>query len=121
MPAEFPGTDLARAMGEISELRHFSGLPKEFWPRFLAVLGSLTHATHASLILRNSGESPVWRRLGDWSTGASRLAADFTARLDQIAQQCIEENIQLCRLDGGSGRGTGHYVIATRARLYRPE
>ena len=115
--------DLARALKELPGLKQSSAPPKEFWPRFLTCLASLSLASRAVLLLRDSSQQPPrWRKIGEWSAnaGASRFVAAFTEQLEPIAERCAQDGHFLAPLDPSASRGSGHYFVAVRLRLPGP-
>ena len=99
----------AQVLGELAELRRFAGVPKEFWPRYLASVGALCLAARAALLVRNPQPPGEWRRLVEWSagTGTPRLASAFVTQLEDIAERCARDSHLLLPLDSTPARGTG--------------
>lgn len=115
--------DQLRALRDLEELRHFTGAPKDFWPRYLASLGALCSASKFTLLLRDPENPARWRKLVEWSasSGPSRFLVAFAGQLEQIAERCGREGSVLLALEPTPPRGTGHYVIGTRLKLPRAE
>jgi multidrug resistance efflux pump len=122
MPTELPSSNpsLERALHEISELRRWTGPAKEFWPRLLLAFAGLTNATKAVILLQDSTQPGKWKRIGDWSSnqGPAQPLVDFTAKLEQIAQQCLAEGDLATPL---RDRRDGQYAAACRLKLQRAD
>jgi hypothetical protein len=115
--------DQLRALRELEELRHFTGAPKDFWPRYLASVGNLCSASKIVLLLRDPEEPSRWKKLVEWSasSGTSRFLVAFANQLEQIAERCGRDGPVLFPLEPTAPRGTGHYVIGSRLKLLRAE
>src|SRR5437762_3019272 len=122
MPTELPSPNLSLegALREIAELRRWAGPAKEFWPRLLLALAGLSHASKAVILLQDNVQPGKWKRIGDWSSnvGAAQPLVDFTARVEQVAQQCVTSGDLAAPL---SERRDGHYAAGFRLRLQRTE
>jgi hypothetical protein len=68
MPAESPDIHGAHAavLRELAELRTAPVAPKDFWPRYLASLATLTGASKVVLLLQDSANAGAWKKIGDW-------------------------------------------------------
>lgn len=113
---------LERVLRELGELRSWSGAPREFWPRYLACLGTLCRARKVSLLFKGATQPAQWQTITEWSAqaGPASFLAAFTTQLGEIAEQCVTQNKKLYPLET-SGRQTGPWVIATRLKLLRSE
>jgi biotin carboxyl carrier protein len=124
MPTEIPGLteESARALSDLSELRRWAGAPREFWPRFLASVGSLTGARKVSLLFKDASEPPRWQTLQEWSaqTGPARPLVAFATQLDAVAERCLHDGRQFFTPDGGASRN-GPFVIAARLKFHRSD
>jgi multidrug resistance efflux pump len=112
----------AHAIRELSNLRNFSGPPKEFWPKYLAALAAVASASKAALVVQDAAKGGDWKRLGDWSAniGASKIATTFQSRLETFATDCAKQGQSLLSLlEEGSSRNADHYVIATALPMQR--
>ncbi len=116
-------TDLA--FGELTELRKFAGPPREFWPRFLAALGTLSAASRAALVIQDPKEPQTWKKLVEWSSdgGAGRDGSAFVTRLSAFGAACAAapEGRMLAAFDGHGGSGPIPFVLASRLRLLQGE
>lgn len=121
MPAQLPTIAAPDSVSdELAELRRSALAPKDFWPRFLRALSSLTEASKVVILLHDNAQAGKWKKLGDWSsnTGPAQLLVDFTARLEQLANHCVAEGDLALPL---SERREGHYSLTFRLKLQRPE
>ena len=122
MPTQLPAStaSLEAALQEIIELRRWAGPAKEFWPRFVLALVGLTSPSKAVVLLQDNSQPGKWKRLGDWSsnTGPAQPLVDFTARVEKLAQDCLEEGDLAAPL---SERRDGHFTLAFRLKLQREE
>jgi len=112
----------ALAVRELSNLRSFSGPPKEFWPKYLAALAAVASASKAVLLVQDPAKEGGWKRLGEWSAnlGPSKLLTAFHTRLETFATDCAKQGESLLSLlEQGSSRNADHYVIATTLRMQR--
>ncbi|MBU6409085.1 MAG: HlyD family efflux transporter periplasmic adaptor subunit [Verrucomicrobia bacterium] len=109
--------DFSQAVAELAALRQFSGLPRDFWPRFLAAAAKLAGAEAGAILLSNPGKTPRWTRIGDWNagTGLSPGRTQFAAQLESIAERCIASG-ELAERAGGE-----FLVVAVRLKLLRAE
>jgi hypothetical protein len=112
---------LDQALAELAVLGHFSGPPKDFWPRFLSAVLQLTLADKLVLLARKPGEP--WRQLMEWPTAVppSRMVTAFHARLQEIASQVVGTGGSVTPLEAKSGPAAGNFVMATRLELTPPE
>lgn len=114
--------DQTAALDEVNALRQFQGLPKEFWPRYLASLGRLCAARHIALMVRNGPPAEPWKKLAEWSAdGPSRHAALFNSRLAELAQAGATNSSFVQPLETAAARNGGPYVLAGRLKLLRAE
>jgi multidrug resistance efflux pump len=112
----------AHAIQELSNLRNFSGPPKEFWPKYLGALGAVASASKAVLLVQDAAKAGDWKRLGEWSAniGPSRIATAFQTRLETFATDCAKQGQSLLSLlEEGSSRNADHYVVATTLPMQR--
>ena len=112
-------SDFLRAMDELAALRQFSGVAKDFWPRFLAVAARVAAADVAVLLLGRPGKEPRWSKIGDWDAGAglTRVRSHFASQLETIAERCLAGGNFLERTDAAAGA----FTVAVRLKLLRPE
>lgn len=108
-----------KASAELHALRRFPGLPKEFWPRFLAAAGQLAQADAAALLLGKPGAAPRWTKIGEWSAGKgpARLRSNFTEFLEQAAERAVGEGSFLEEDDEAAGA----YTLGLRLKTARAE
>ena len=113
--------DLEQALSELLELRRFTGPPREFWPRLLACTARLTGADHFTLLLKDPGPPPVWKKMAEWSSsrGHSRYRVAYSMQLEDLATRCTADSSVLHTLE--QNNGTGHFALAIRLKLGRPE
>ena len=106
-------------LAELSQLRSFSGGPREFWPRYLSALLGVAGASKALLLLRDA--SGTWKKLGEQpaSLEPSRFITTFNTRLPELAKLCAEHGSVIEGIEAAAPRGPGHYAIGTRLKLYR--
>jgi hypothetical protein len=109
--------DFSGAMDEVAALRQFSGVPKDFWPRFLSAASRLVSADIAVLLLRNPAK--VWAKIGDWDSGSglSRARTQFTSQLEPIAERCVSGGNYVEPSDASDG----YFTIAVRLKTLRAE
>jgi multidrug resistance efflux pump len=124
MPSELHGGSgqLDPALRELAELRQFNGVPKEFWPRYLNCLGTLTAASKAVLLLQDAVQPGVWKLIGDWPPNLppSRLLTLFNTQVQELAVRSTREAASLAPLlETGTTRAAGHFALAVRLKLYR--
>ena len=76
-----------KAMLELEQLRHFTGPPEDFWPRFLAAVQQLTSADNLVLLARKPDQP--WRRVLEWpgNSPPSRMLSAFFSRLEAFATE----------------------------------
>ena len=93
MPADstVPDETLRRSLQELSDLRTFSGVPRDFWTQYQTYLAELTGAQRVVLLLQDKSQPPKWRKIGEWSsnTGLSRFVITFAAQLEAFAEACV--------------------------------
>src|SRR5262245_53435709 len=124
MPSELQdGSDqLDPALKELVELRQFIGTPREFWPRYLNCLGTLTAASKVVLLLQDPVQAGVWKIIGDWPPNLppSRLLTLFNTQVQELAARSTREVASLSPLmEPGAARAAGHFALAVRLKLYR--
>lgn len=109
--------NFSQALEELSALRQFSGLPKEFWPRYLNAAARLAAADVAVLLLGNPGKTPRWAKIGDWDSGSglSKARTQFTSQLEPIAERGLVGNF-IEPIDAAAGV----FTIAVRLKLLNP-
>ncbi len=109
----------SRATAELAELRRFPGVPKEFWPRFLAACAQLAQSDVAVVLLGRPGQHPRWQKIGEWSAGPGQpaLRKNFHDFLEQAAVRAASEGSFIEHDD----ETTGAFVIGYRLKLARPE
>lgn len=112
-----------RALEELDQLRQFAGVPKDFWPRFLAAVMQLALADKVVLVVRASGQSGPWRRLLDWpaDTPPSQMLTAFLARLDEVAAECLGQEAIVVPLAPKDGAAAGNFILASRLALQRAQ
>src|SRR5438132_13209828 len=102
MSSELPGLNERQtaALRELSELRNFAGLPKEFWPRYLSSLAGLTSASTAVLLVQDPARPAAWKRVIEWPAhlAPSRFLAAFHGQLDSYAADCVKNGGDLLAL-----------------------
>jgi multidrug resistance efflux pump len=98
----------------LAALRHFEGAPKEFWPKYLAQIGSITSGSKVALLMKAADASSGWKMLSGWATTTepSRVFSEFQERLTDIATRCESAGSLLSPLDPANARAQGHFVIA---------
>ncbi len=107
------------AAEEMTALRRFPGVAKEFWPRLLAACSHLALADVAVLLLGRPGQSPRWVKIAEWNAGAgvTRQRANFTAFLEQAAERGLQETSFVEQDDETAGA----FTVGVRMQLARPE
>ena len=123
MPSDSTRTTLERAARDLSELRHFPGAPKEFWPRLLGCLAHLTAASHVTFVIKDAAPPGSWKKIGEWSAneGASRFLTAFVTNLENVADHGAQDGQFFFPLEQSPARGTNHFIVAVRLKLLRPE
>src|SRR5262245_22952184 len=126
MPSESSGLNqsLDQALRELSSLREFQGGAREFWPRYTTGVGQLTAANKVAVLARQTVDETIqWRKIGEWVAGGgtSRLLVQFTAGLEDTAQRCTAQGNLAFPMEPIPSRGYGHFVLAVRLVLARPE
>ena len=125
MPHEPTGNQksVADAISDVAVLRQFPGAARDFWPRYLQCVCSLAGASKGVLVLQDSAQPTLWKRIGEWPPNLppSRLLTLFNTTLEATAVRATREPGSITPLsEPGSARTTmGHYAIACRLRLYR--
>ena len=117
MPEEPSPTlsDQPRWWSELTQLRQFTGLAQQFWPRYLACLAQLLVAERLVLLVKGNAQPPGWRRLLEWPAQAkpSHAGTSFLTRLEEVATHCARDDRFLAPAGGG------YYTIAARVNLSR--
>jgi multidrug resistance efflux pump len=108
---------LEQALGELTQLRHFTGAPKDFWPRFLAATEQLAQTDMLVLLARNSGQP--WRRVLGWPTDSqpSRMLTVFFTRLEEIASQAAAAGGWVGALEGKASPVAANFVVGVPLAL----
>ena len=121
-PVARPNGSVEEALGQLLDLRRFTGPPREFWPRLLECAARLTGADHFTLLFKNPGPPAVWKKMAEWSSnrGPSRFRVSYTMQMEDLANQCVAASSLLHPLEP-NGNGTNHHVLAVRLRLGRDE
>ncbi len=129
MPAE-PGREFI----ELTNLRQFTGAPKEFWTRFTVCLADLSGASRVVIATRKSSESgaawqrvtdhsrysgPAWvnQAFGRWLEDLDALAGDGSVVIQPIEERAhrpAEHHVALIvfDLDGAAERCVGVFLLA---------
>ncbi len=123
MPSDSARTTLERAARDLSELRHFPGTPKEFWPRLLGCLAHLSAASHVTFVIKDAAPPGSWKKIGEWSAneGPSRFLTAFVTNLENVADHGAQDGQFFFPLEQSPARGTNHFIVAVRLKLLRPE
>lgn len=110
--------ELAKALIELTELRRFPGAPGEFWPRLLAALASVSGASRATMLLKDSNVA-TWKIIGNWSStgGPSQLSSVFAGRLEAIASTSDTNGQSLISLDDAAPRSAAHFALGMKLQL----
>lgn len=112
----------AALLRELSELRTFNGVPKEFWPRYLNCLSSLTGASKVVLLLHDAANPGAWKKMADWppNLAPSRFITAFITQSDELATKSIGHSGGIILpLEPVAPRTPGHFMLAARVKLYR--
>ena len=121
MNSETNGTDsrLEEASRELVELRRFVGPAREFWSRFLAACGALAQADVAAILLGREGQTPRWKKIGEWAAGSGRPAqrADFAAFLEAMSEQVVTQGDFLEEDDEAEGA----FTLGLRLKVQKDE
>lgn len=107
---------------ELSELRHFSGPLKEFWPRLTACLAGLSGASKAFLLWRDTPPAP-WKRMLEWPANLppSRFLTAFIGKLESVAERSLATGAWLEPLEVGQPRDRHHFIAGLRFDMPRAE
>lgn len=118
MPREKQPAELSQALVELMALRRFSGTPKEFWPRLLVALSSVSVASKATVLLKDKTETG-WKIIADWSVDgdSSRLTQLFAGRLEELAAACDASSQTIVSLEAASSRSSAHFALALKLVL----
>src|SRR5688500_1664859 len=102
----------------LAALRHFEGPVKEFWPKYLELLGSVTSGSKVALLVKAAEAESEWKTLPGWAitTEPSRVFAEFQERLKEIGTKCESAGSFLGPLESVHARVQSHFVIATALR-----
>jgi multidrug resistance efflux pump len=117
-----PDEALTRALKELSELRRFSGGPREFWTQFQACLAGLVGAQRVALLLRDKSQPPKWRKIGEWSsgTGAARFIVPFASQLEDLAEHCAQAGEVLAPVERSNAAHIP-LMAAVRLKMHSPD
>ena len=109
--------NLERSLAELAQLRQFTGLPKDFWPRFMAALQQLTLADKLVFLARKPGQP--WRRLLEWPSDSppSRMLTAFLGQLDDFASRSVQNGGLMEPLEAKARPAAGNFLIAARLDL----
>jgi Barrel-sandwich domain of CusB or HlyD membrane-fusion/GAF domain len=123
MPSERPTSNEPQQsmLRELSELRNFAGPPKEFWPRYLNCLSGLTSASKVVVLVHDPTQPGAWKRVAEWpaNLAPSRFLQAFHVQIEDLAARCVNKGgCLLAPLEPAASRSAGHYVAASRLRLY---
>jgi multidrug resistance efflux pump len=117
-----PDEALRRSLRELSELRQFRGMPKDFWTSFQTYLAELTGAHRVVLLLQDKSQPPKWRKISEWSsnTGASRLVIPFVTQLEALAERCVQSGEFFVPVERSAGPAQA-LAVAVRLKLQNPD
>ena len=105
------------AHAELAVLRRFDGVPKEFWPRFVAALADLGDADRCVVAAKGGPEGATWSKLQDWAHNELPAGANaiFQQRLIEFAERATVEGSTSAPLSS-----SGVFLIAVRLPLANP-
>lgn len=108
---------------ELSQLRTFTGLPKEFWPAYVVSLARLSEATRVVILVRDPNDKSKWKKIGDWSAnvGPSRYLVSFTRQLEELANRSVEQGGFIDLVEDSASRNSTPYLLSHRLKLLRDE
>ena len=95
----------ADLLRELAELRRWQGAPRDFWPRYVAVMGQLSGASRSVVLVRAAQEDAPWKKISEWSSGRGKggVAGSFVQQLENLAKGCVDSGPVLAALDGKAG------------------
>src|SRR5688572_13778660 len=121
MPNQIPRSNDVQAapVQALAAMRHFEGTAKEFWPRYLELVASVTSGTKVALLIKATDAPGGWKTLGGWAitTDPSRVFTEFQEQLADIATRCESEGSLLKPLSSANARAQGHFVMAAKLAL----
>ena len=108
----------AGSVAALAALRHFEGPAKEFWPKYLELVGSLTSGSKVALLVKAGDAAGGWKTLPGWAitSDPSRVFTEFQERLPDIATRCESAGSFLGPLESMHARAQSHFVIAVSLR-----
>ena len=114
-----PGSSAQRPLAELARLRFFSGPTADFWPAFLAAAATLAGTRQAVLLLKGSGVSGDWKKLGQWQTDqpGDRFSMAFSKRLAELAEECARAGALVQPVEGGSVGAARHFAVLAGLQL----
>jgi multidrug resistance efflux pump len=117
-----PDETLRRSLKELSELRQFRGMPREFWASYQMYLAELTGAHRVVLLLRDKTDATKWRKIGEWSsnTGPSRFVVPFVTQLDSYAERCVQAGEFFSPVERSVGPKNA-LALGVRLKLQNPD
>jgi HlyD family secretion protein/GAF domain-containing protein len=103
----------------LAALRHFEGPAKEFWPKYLELIASITCGSKVALLVKAPDAPSGWKILGGWAATnePSRVFSEFQEQLIDLAKRCESEGSLLSPLKSVHARAQGHFVIAAQLAL----
>ncbi|MCI0534726.1 MAG: efflux RND transporter periplasmic adaptor subunit [Verrucomicrobiales bacterium] len=110
---------LQQALAELTRLRWFAGPPTEFWPAFMAAVGTLISASRGLLILRDPNQPDRLKKLSDWAGNghADRSTLAFNRAVTEIVELTVQFGAALLPLEGGATPGTKAFAVAVNLPL----
>lgn len=113
--------EMEKAVGDLRDLRQFSGASAEFWTAFLAAAQKLAGTARLSLLIRSSGQT--WRRLADWphDVSPSPVVATFLGQAESLANRSFLEGCFWSPLIANERLRVGSFVIGARIVLPQAE
>jgi multidrug resistance efflux pump len=116
-----PDEMLRRSLKELSELRQFRGVPRDFWTHYQTYLAQLTGAHRVVLLLQDKSQPPKWKKIGEWSsnTGPSRFVVPFVTQLDVYADRCLQSGEFSAPVERSGDKNP--QALGVRLKLQNPE
>jgi multidrug resistance efflux pump len=116
-----PDETLRRSLKELSELRQFRGMPRDFWTHYQTYLAELTGAHRVVLLLQDKSQPPKWRKLGEWSsnTGASRYVVPFATQLENYADRTLLTGEFVTTIERTGAKNP--IVLGVRLKMQNPD
>jgi multidrug resistance efflux pump len=110
---------LQQALAELSRLRRFTGAPTEFWPAFMAAVGTLISASRGLLILRDPAQPDRLKKLSEWSCNghADRATLSFNRAIGEIVQRAVDLGTALVPLESSATPGKKAFAAAVHLPL----